>query len=533
MIESYSHKPTNKISKIMTNSTRLPSKDDGKSKFLDQKSHDGLILKRNKTSLQTTRATTSQIGSTLTPNYTNTQISYNFITEEEKKTANGSTYENEPLKKKITSLKSIKENKLIDNMIKQRGTLRKTLDGIKDEKTMLMLTSSVINMNQRIRHIMKKQSTNNFHLRNESSKMVHEQISSKQSMKSKSITGRSTPSELNVNLIQEKDNTLTQTLYKKKTKRRNEVEDTEKFKTYIGKLKKIDEFLFDYKIMEQKAKVDTVERKPLVKEYPSCHFVRKDYDYGLFKKTADNKNTLHMKSFKPDGFTSKSQKKIKLTSQKNENNKPTFLTTTISRSLKSARLINSTNTIKLNNLFEQSLNTHKFIKHNIENEDKNFPRKKFVFEEEEDSILEKKKQEYLEKITENNIKYKSRRKLTKDENYKEKLRFVNKKAAEKFYEGYKRVLYEDRILNRKVDYDDSDKIHFQLSLIHMNKKFKKLAWEAMYMVGDAKEEEYLEKIDKKVLDNFMNDENLKWQVRKNDILHSAFKNQDGVLIKKK
>lgn len=99
----------------------------------------------------------------------------------------------------------------------------------------------------------------------------------------------------------------------------------------------------------------------------------------------------------------------------------------------------------------------------------------------------------------------------------EVLEKINGAAKDLYRDVKKKIHYENRILN-KDPMADYNPYNNKIKTMKMNREFKKIAIETMFLVKNPIDEGNDDNIKKDMIDEYTNVDNLKWQIRKNYIL---------------
>lgn len=94
---------------------------------------------------------------------------------------------------------------------------------------------------------------------------------------------------------------------------------------------------------------------------------------------------------------------------------------------------------------------------------------------------------------------------------------LNKSARDYYRSAYKKLLSENRILDKKDD-DNISEFEIKMRQLKMNREFKKITWQTMFMIDDKNENSYEEDIKKEMINHLMSVENLQYMIRKDKIM---------------
>ena len=403
------------------------------------------------------------------------------------------------LERKVTEKKRVFE---LNQLSKERTKLKKSLMIIKDPKSLEILALKIFHINNRISKLMKE------------------------------LNGEYIPPEVHKASTEENDietlNDINFTSMK---------DDMKKIDCYL----KINEILFHCNLME----LTTAEG--VIKEKPSFYFQREKQkslyepctEFGINKKTR-NRSSIFKKAFRPFGFrTQKDEIKPEIIpsnfedvyfeledkkrlqnlkhskTEANEEDNDLFCLTTSAKTTRPSSVRENKNIQKTMDII---LNNAKVIKESLKErniqESKAFKKANYNNLIKLSDRVHKRKQEKKKKIT---IK-------TDEEEYIEALQKIPNTCRPTFRETYKKMLAEDRILN-KPDPRIENPFDQKLKYIKEQKEFQKQTYKTMYIlrenIENGKEDDIFK--DQRVFDDFENLDSLEWLIKKKTILEKREK----------
>jgi hypothetical protein len=313
---------------------------------------------------------------------------------------------------------------------------------------------------------------------------------------------------------------------------------------------KVNEIMNEYKLLEHK---DRVEKDDNTRKYEDFHFLRNVDENNLFIPSTNfsQEKTLLKKSYKPSGFrkeynehknrrqrnystiNSKSLDDIidnylfdhELIKSKNNDNdteikkfvpKSAFLTASSDKTQPKPRIqsaMDSNVAEKFKNLFSNLIKDSKTIKNEIFGQFINSKRK-FLDDDYDNLLLLFEKKEKKET-------YKPRVKIkTREEERIHLLNKVKGPVREILNEAFKKIMYEDRILNKR-DPSQITKEEMTLAMHKMKKDFRKIALETMFLTGNHLDNGKDEEIKEIFKHHYANIDNMEWQIKKRKILRNT------------
>jgi hypothetical protein len=325
---------------------------------------------------------------------------------------------------------------------------------------------------------------------------------------------------------------------------------------------KVAQILLEYQLMQHRDRIANKKTTNVgyKNSLPNFHFIRPAAEKSLYTPATNinKESTLHKKSYRPDGFRNEFKKNVDLKKikpnvmpiinakrntiddllndyeidkEKKKNrlslrgNSPTFLTLQMGREnskkekdknnyLQHPMRENLLNRFK--SIFTQMLHDSKTIKNNIYDI---FINKKRVYKEEDfKNLLDLFNKDPKNKnTTSGNVNSTNNKDKAKDKDAHSMLRKLRPSVRQIFNEAYKKMDFEDRILNR-VNADNIMKDEKKAANLKLKREMKKIAWETMFMMGitidDGKDTEIKEIFKAE----YSNIDYLEWQVKKRHLL---------------
>lgn len=354
--------------------------------------------------------------------------------------------------------------------------------------------------------------------------------------------------------------------------------------TLIENNYKVSQLLFEYKIMQQKQKIDGNRFSNLINTYPNFYFLRKNNKKKLYEPCTKISNGVNLfnKSYRPVGFRQEKNKNsekgkksykyyhshkksledmIEDYAEENSFDRKVFNTQVTNhidlgeniiipeekaksnrnslRKLKSASFFPSKQPREPSACFSSVLNTNKTTQRIDEQAVRKF-RETFTAMLKDSQLISKhitqhfrnNKRDFKESDYDNLLKLYDvlgkdkkvhtfrKHDKTHEEEAIELLKKIPKPVALIFNEAYKKIEYEDRILN-KPKKEETTALEQEMINRKMQKEFRKVAWETMFMLGnnvdDGKDEEMKEPFEH----HYSNLYSLEWLVKKRSVLKNV------------
>lgn len=412
------------------------------------------------------------------------------------------------LTRKVLEKKRVFE---LNQLSKERAKLKKSLLIIKDPKSIEILAMKIFHINNRISRLMKE------------------------------LNGEIIPSDFDINKKISLDNDLI-TL--------NDID----FSSMKEDMKKIDCYLKINEILHQCNLMELTTAEGVIKEKPSFYFQREKKqslyepctEFGINKKTR-NRSSIFIKAFRPFGFRTQKdeikpvtlpssfedvyfelEEKRKLQNIKQhtetEPNKEEdfndflFLTTSTKKTSSRPKTERKSKSSQMQNKMNKILNNTKLIKESIKGRTL-----------QETKAFKKANYNNLLKLSERIHKPKKKKKVkevikTDEELFIEAMEKIPGACKEAFRETFKKIMAEDRILN-KPDPRVINPFDQKLKYLKEQKEFQKQAFKTMYVlrenIENGKEDDIFK--DQRVFDDFENLDSLEWLIKKKNILEKRNK----------
>ena len=442
-----------------------------------------------------------------------------------------------------------KRNLEIQNLVKERRKLRKILVMSRETYELRILSSKILHINMRINRLLK----------------------------------------LNDALLIYPEEYENQIIKPKLKKHKSYDLDDIDFSSMKGDLKKINNYLKVNKIKNDGRIIDIATVIESIVDKPSYYFQR-EKENKLFTPSTEfcggkrklGKTTMYLKSFKPNGFTSrntnrnnddgiysntfedlfyeiedKNKKKDSKTiniinsstnykTMDNESNKSNTFRVSSMRptTCESVSNNNKSNFYKFTSSLKKKKNNSIRIKNHTQNIKENIYKllndTKVIKESINDTIREENKEikkdseRVLLKLAEKLLKKKKKRlepkKLTTEgetleEQYIDKLEKIPNTVKGEFRDCFKTILFQDRILNKPEPYNENP-YDEKLKILKEQKKIQRETIHTMYILKEniftGKEDEQVFK-DEMVFDNYGNMSSLEWLIKKHHILDDSTK----------